>query len=78
MSYMRSPYQLEHFDKISKMYVYPDEKGIDAMGYQDEDMIEMLIDNWFTKDNEFKNWWINKMCERLNIKKIEVKDGTNN
>lgn len=72
MSYQRSPYPLTYSYGVSKMYVYDDGIAIRAYNYSHADMIEMLIENWETKDIQFKNWFIKTLAHALKVRLRDV------
>jgi hypothetical protein len=53
------------------MYVYSDGEHITSYGYNNVDMIEMLIREWNTEDKLFKEWFIKKLANNLGV---EVRD----
>lgn len=79
MSYIRNGYPLTYVDGISEDYIFPsaepDGKGGYTTGYiedygsiKDNTIIEVLYRHWKTDDEEFKDYLLKRLAERLNVK----------
>ena len=70
MSYIRWGYLLKYVEGNSEDYIWPyDNKHIEDYGkISDKGVIELLFRYWKTDDKLFKDYFIKRLDERLNVK----------
>jgi len=69
MSYIRASYPLRYVDGISNDYVFCSDEYIEDYGkISNEGLIEILSERWITDDDLLKNYILQKLAKRLNVK----------
>lgn len=69
MSYIRCGYPLTYVEGNSEDYVFSDGKRIVDYGFlADTGIVEMLFENWETKDVMFKDYLLRRLADRLDVK----------